>query len=192
MSITQTTPTASADTTAKTVWTIDPSHSGASFTVRHMFTKVRGRFTEMSGTIETEGGSLTDGQVSVEINADSIDTNDAQRDAHLRTNDFFGTGENPTITYRSTSVTSRGDNLNEFLVHGDLTIRGVTRPVTLEAEYEGGGKTPFGTEVASWTARTEIDRKDFDLTWNAPLEAGGFLVGDDVKIELDIEAVKQS
>jgi polyisoprenoid-binding protein YceI len=190
MSTTQAATGAGADTAAKTVWMIDPSHSGASFTVRHMFTKVRGRFTELSGTIETEGDSFTDGRVSVEINADSIDTNDAQRDAHLRTNDFFGTGENPTITFRSTSVTPRGDN--EFMIHGDLTIRGVTRPVTLEAEYEGGGKTPFGTEVASWTARTEVDRKDFDLTWNAPLEAGGFLVGDDVKIELDIEAVKQS
>src|SRR5829696_9600931 len=89
-------------TAAKTIWTIDPSHSGASFTVRHMFTKVRGRFTELSGTIETEGDSFTDGQVSVEINADSIDTNDTQRDAHLRTNDFFGTGENPSITFTST------------------------------------------------------------------------------------------
>ena len=88
----------------KTVWMVDPSHSGASFTVRHMFTKVRGRFTDLSGTIETEGDSLTDGQVSVEINADSVDTNDAQRDGHLRTNDFFGTGENPAITFRSTSV----------------------------------------------------------------------------------------
>jgi polyisoprenoid-binding protein YceI len=190
MSTTQAATGAGADTAAKTVWTIDPSHSGASFTVRHMFTKVRGRFTELSGTIETEGDSLTDGRVSVEINADTIDTNDAQRDAHLRTNDFFGTGENPKITFRSTSVTPKSDN--EFMLHGDLTIRGVTRPVTLEAEYEGGGKTPFGTEVASWTAQTELDRKDFDLTWNAPLEAGGFLVGDDVKIELDIEAVKQS
>src|SRR5215213_9714556 len=190
MSTTQTATAASADTTARTVWTIDPSHSGASFTVRHMFTKVRGRFTELSGTIKTEGNSFIDGRVSVEINADSIDTNDAQRDGHLRTNDFFGTGENPTITFTSTSVTPRSDN--QFMVNGDLTIRGVTRPVTLEAEYEGGGKTPFGTEVASWTARTEIDRKDFDLSWNAPLEAGGFLVGDDVKIELDIEAVKQS
>jgi len=189
MSTTQATG-AGSDTAARTVWTIDPSHSGASFTVRHMFTKVRGRFTELSGTIETKGDCFTDGRVSVEINADSIDTNDAQRDAHLRTNDFFGTGENPKITFRSTSVTSKGDN--EFMIHGDLTIRGVTRPVALEAEYEGGGKTPFGTEVASWTARTEIDRKDFDLTWNAPLEAGGFLVGDDVKVELDIEAVKQS
>ena len=182
--------TSSAETGTKTVWTIDPSHSGASFTVRHMFTKVRGRFTALSGTIETEGDRLTDGHVVVEINADSIDTNDAQRDGHLRTNDFFGTDENPTITFTSTSVTPRQGN--EFLVHGDLTIRGITRPVTLEAEYEGGGKTPFGTEVGSWTARTEIDRKDFDLTWNAPLEAGGFLVGDDVKIELDIEAVKQA
>jgi polyisoprenoid-binding protein YceI len=178
------------DRGAKSVWTIDPSHSGAAFTIRHMFTKVRGRFTDLSGTIETEGDSFTDGQVRVEINADSIDTNDAQRDAHLRTNDFFGTGENPAITFRSTSVTPRSDN--QFMVHGDLTIRGITRPVTLEAEYEGGGKTPFGTEVASWTAQTEIDRKDFDLTWNAPLEAGGFLLGDDVKIELDIEAVRQS
>jgi polyisoprenoid-binding protein YceI len=190
MSSTETLTGVGTDTGAKTVWTIDPSHSGASFTVRHMFTKVRGRFTDLSGTIETDGDSFTDGRVSVEINADSIDTNDAQRDAHLRTNDFFGTGENPSITFRSTSVTPRSDN--QFMIHGDLTIRGVTRPVTLEAEYEGGGKTPFGTEVASWTARTEIDRKDFDLTWNAPLEAGGFLVGDDVKIELDIEAVRQS
>ncbi len=182
--------TMNVDTGTKTVWMIDPSHSGASFTVRHMFTKVRGRFTDLSGTIETEGDNLTNGQVMVEIKADSIDTNDAQRDGHLRTNDFFGTGDNPTITFTSTSVTQKQGN--EFLVHGDLTIRGVTRPVTLEAEYEGGGKTPFGTEVGSWTARTEIDRKDFDLTWNAPLEAGGFLVGDDVKIELDIEAVKQA
>jgi len=182
--------TMDAETGTRTVWTIDPSHSGASFTVRHMFTKVRGRFTDLSGAIETEGHSLTNGQVSVEITADSIDTNDAQRDGHLRTNDFFGTGDNPTITFNSTSVTQKQGN--EFLVHGGLTIRGITRPITLEAEYEGGGMTPFGTEVASWSARTEIDRKDFDLTWNAPLEAGGFLVGDDVKIELDIEAVRQA
>ena len=185
-----TTTTTAAETGTRTTWTIDASHSGASFTVRHMFTKVRGRFTDLSGTIETEGDSLTDGRVTVEINADSIDTNDAQRDSHLRTNDFFGTDDNPTITFTSTSVTPKRGN--EFLVHGDLTIRGITRPVTLEAEYEGGDKTPFGTEVGSWSARTEIDRKDFDLTWNAPLEAGGFLVGDDVKIELDIEAVKQA
>src|SRR5215212_5027811 len=119
MSTTDTLTNAGTDTTTKTVWTIDPSHSGASFTVRHMVTKVRGRFTDLSGTIETEGDSLTDGRVSVEINADTIDTNDAQRDGHLRTNDFFGTGENPKITFRSTSVTPRGDN--EFVVHGDLT-----------------------------------------------------------------------
>ena len=179
------------DTTRETttIWQIDPSHSGVSFTVRHMFTKVRGRFTSFTGMVETEGESLTNGSVRVEIQADSIDTNDAQRDAHLRTNDFFGSDENPTITFASTSIIPRGGD--KFLVNGDLTIKGVTRPVSLEAEYEGGGKTPFGTEVASWTARTEIDRKDFGLTWNAPLEAGGFLVGDDVKIEIDIEAVRE-
>lgn len=179
-----------ADAGTKTVWQIDPSHSGVSFTVRHMFTKVRGRFTGFSGTIETEGSSLTNGKVSVQIDAESVDTNDQQRDGHLRTNDFFGTGDNPTITFVSTSITPQGGN--NFVVNGNLTIRGVTRPVSLDAEYEGGGKTPFGTEVASWTARTAVDRKDFDLTWNAPLEAGGFLVGDDVKIELDVEAVRQA
>src|SRR4051794_31173963 len=118
MSTTDTLTNAGAETATRTVWTIDPSHSGASFTVRHMFTKVRGRFTDLSGTIETEGDSFTDGRVSVEINADSIDTNDAQRDAHLRTNDFFGTGENSSITFRSTSVTPRSGN--QFIIHGDL------------------------------------------------------------------------
>ena len=190
MSATDTTTSRNTATSAGTVWTIDPSHSGASFSVRHMFTKVRGRFTELSGTIETDNGSFTNGQVNVEINADSVDTNDAQRDGHLRTNDFFGTGDNPRITFRSTGVTPKSGD--DFLLHGDLTIRGITRPVTLDAEYDGGGKTPFGTEVAAWTAETEIDRKDFDLTWNAPLEAGGFLIGDDVKITIDIEAVRQS
>lgn len=173
----------------KTVWLIDPSHSSVSFTVRHMFTKTRGRFTSLSGSIETDGDSFTNGSVTVEIQADSIDTNDATRDGHLRTNDFFGSDENPQITFKSTSIVPRGGN--EFVVDGDLTIRGVTRPVSLNAEYEGGGKTPFGTEAASWSAETEIDRKDFDVTWNAPLEAGGFLVGDNVKIQLDVEAVKQ-
>ena len=179
--------TAVAKTT--TVWTIDPSHSSISFTVRHMFTKVRGRFTGFSGTIETEGDSFTDGRVVIEIEADSVDTNDPQRDGHLRSNDFFGAGDNPIVTFTSTSITPRGDN--EFLVHGNLTLRGVTRPITLEAEYEGGGKTPFGAEVSSWSAETEIDRNDFDVRWNAPLEAGGFLVGDKVKINLDVEAVRQ-
>lgn len=173
-----------------TVWQIDPSHSSVSFSVRHMFTKVRGRFTGFSGTIETDGDSLTNGKVSVDIQADSIDTNDAGRDGHLRTNDFFGSDENPTISFVSTSITPRGGN--NFLVNGNLTLRGVTRPVTLQAEYDGGGKTPFGTEVAAWTAQTEIDRKDFNVSWNAPLEAGGFLVGDDIKIQIDVEAVRQA
>jgi polyisoprenoid-binding protein YceI len=176
--------------TRTTTWVIDPAHSSASFVVRHMFTKVRGRFTRMSGTIETYDGSFTNGRVTVEIDADSIDTNDQQRDGHLRSQDFLGSGDNPKITFRSTSITPRDGD--EFLIHGDLTIRGVTRPVTLEAEFDGVGKTPFNTEVASWSAETEINRHDFGVSWNAPLEAGGFLVGDDVKIHLDIEAVKQA
>ncbi|MCC7022243.1 MAG: YceI family protein [Thermomicrobiales bacterium] len=174
----------------RTIWKIDPSHSNISFTVRHMFTKVRGRFTDFSGTIETTGNSLTNGQVQVDIKADSIDTHDAQRDNHLRTNDFFGSDENPTITFRSTQVTPRGGN--QFRITGDLTIRGVTRQVTLDAEFDGSGMTPFGTEAASWSAHTDVDRKDFNLTWNAPLETGGFLVGDDVRIQIDVEAVRQA
>lgn len=180
----------STSSATKTIWQIDASHSGVSFTVRHMFTKVRGRFTAFSGAVETNGEDFANGRVDVAIQADSVDTNDQQRDGHLRTNDFFGSDDSPTITFTSTSITPRGKN--DFLITGNLTIRGITRPVSLEAEFEGGGKTPFGTEVASWTAVTEIDRKDFDLTWNAPLEAGGFLVGDDVKIQLDIEAVRQA
>ena len=178
------------DVSTKTTWVIDPSHSSASFVVRHMFTKVRGRFTKLSGTIETSGDNFTNGSVTVEIDADSIDTNDAQRDGHLRSQDFLGSGDNPKIIFRSTSITPRDGD--EFLIHGDLTIRGVTRPVTLEAEFDGAGKTPFNTEAASWSAETEVNRHDFDVSWNAPLEAGGFLVGDDVKIHLDIEAVKQA
>jgi polyisoprenoid-binding protein YceI len=178
-----------ATETTTTVWQIDTSHSSVTFTVRHMFTKMRGRFARFSGEITTTGEGFTNGTVNVQIEADSIDTNDPQRDGHLRTNDFFGSDDNPTITFVSTSITPRSGN--DFEINGDLTIRGITRPVTLAAEYEGGGKTPFGTEVASWTAHTEINRKDYELNWNAPLEAGGFLVGDDVKIELAIEAVRQ-
>jgi polyisoprenoid-binding protein YceI len=180
----------STDAGIKTDWTIDPSHSNVSFVVRHMLTRMRGRFTDFSGTIATNGEDLTDGEVSFEINADSIDTNNLDRDNHLRSNDFLGSGENPKITFASTSITPRGGN--DFLVNGNLTIRGITRPVTLAAEYVGGGKTPFGTEVAAWSARTEINRNDFNVRWDLPLETGGMLIGDDVKIELDIEAVKQS
>jgi polyisoprenoid-binding protein YceI len=180
----------STDSGVKTVWAIDPSHSSVSFVVRHMLTKMRGRFTEFSGTIATNGDGLTDGEVTFEMNADSVDTNNLDRDNHLRSNDFLGAGENPKITFVSTSVTPRGGN--EFLVNGNLTIRGITRPVTLEAEYEGGGVTPFGAEVAGWSARTEINRNDFDVRWNLPLDTGGMVLGDMVKIELDVEAIKQS
>jgi polyisoprenoid-binding protein YceI len=176
-------------TATKTIWQIDPSHTSVSFVVRHVLTRMRGRFTEFSGAIETDDDSFTAGSVAFEINADSIDTNNLDRDNHLRSNDFLGVGENPKITFTSTSIMPRGGN--EFLVNGDLTIRGFTRPVTLEAEYLGGGPTPFGTEVGAWSAWTEIDRNDFDVRWDLPLEAGGMMIGDKVKIELDVEAVRK-
>ena len=173
-------------------WQIDPAHSHVEFAVRHlMISTVKGAFGDVRGTVWVDESDARTVLVDVTIQVASIDTRQEQRDAHLRSADFFDAPHFPTITFHS-RVVEWNHHDSEFRLVGDLTIHGVTRPVTLEAEYEGGGKTPFGTEVASWTARTEIDRKDFDLTWNAPLEAGGFLIGDDVKIELDIEAVKQS
>lgn len=176
--------------TATEVWTIDPSHSSVEFSVKHMmFATVRGRFSAFSGTITIPGGDPTKGSVEVSIDADSIDTRDEKRDEHLRSNDFFGAGDNPQITFRSTSVAAKGKD--RYAVTGDLTIRGVTKPVVLDATFNGQGVNPWGATVAGWSAETTIDRKDFGVNWNAALESGGFLVGDDVKINLDLEVARQ-
>ncbi|HEX5498091.1 MAG TPA: YceI family protein, partial [Thermomicrobiales bacterium] len=153
-----------------------------------MFATVKGRFTHFEGEIKTEG-DFTHGSVSVTIDADSIDTRDAKRDEHLRSNDFFGAGEHPTITFTSNRV-EQGTG-NRFKVWGDLTILNTTNPVVLDAEFNGSGANPWGQTVASYSATTQIDRDNYGLTWNAALEQGGFLVGRDVKISLELEVVKQ-
>jgi polyisoprenoid-binding protein YceI len=170
-------------------WTIDPSHSNIEFSVKHMMiTTVKGRFSGVTGTVVVPGSGADHGSVDVSIDAGTVDTRDEKRDEHLRSNDFFGAGDHPQITFRSTSITAKGDDLT---IAGDLTIRGVTRPVVLEAEFEGEGVNPWGMTVAGASAKTKINRDDFGVTWNAGLETGGVLVSNDVKINLDLELVKQ-
>ena len=172
------------------VWQIDPSHSSVEFAVKHMMiSSTKGRFSGVSGTINYDGANLAASSLNVEIDANSIDTRDEKRDGHLRSADFFDVEKYPTLTFVSKSVTPKGDD--EFELVGDLTIKGVTREVTLSGEIQGSGTSPWGTEVASFAASTSIDRKDYGLNWNVALETGGILVGDKIKITLEVEAIKQ-
>jgi polyisoprenoid-binding protein YceI len=177
-------------TAARTTWKVDPAHSQVEFAVRHMMiTTVRGRFTDVKGTVVTEGNDPTRAEVEVIIDANSIDTREPQRDAHLKSADFFDVEKFPYITFKSQRATDvRGD---EFKLVGDLTIHGVTREVVLEVTSEGQAKDPWGNERAGYSATTRINRSDFGLTWNQALETGGLLVGDEIKITLDLELIKQ-
>lgn len=170
-------------------WDFDVVHSSVGFWVRHMMvSKVHGRFATWKGAIELDEANLAASRVEVTIDAASIDTKEAQRDGHLRSADFLDAEKFPHLTFKSTGVEKRGEG--ELRVTGDLTIRDVTRKVTLEVEYAGRQKDPWGGERAGFSAKTSIDRKDFGLTWNKALEAGGILVGDKVEIAIEIEAVK--
>lgn len=179
--------TGTESATGAQTWTIDPAHSLAEFGVRHMMVStVKGRFKDVEGTLIIDDSDLSKSSVHVEIAAASIDTRDEKRDAHLRSADFLDADNYPTITFTSTKVEPRG--ANDLRVTGDLTIRGVTRPVELKATFNGRGKSPFGQEVIGYSATTSINRKDFGLVWNVGLETGGVLVGDEVKISLEVEA----
>jgi len=168
------------------IWTIDPSHSEVSFTVRHlMVSKVRGTFTGFSGAITVGDDALTS-SVTASVDMNSIDTRDANRDAHLRSADFFHVEDHPTMTYRSTSVRPDGDN---YVVDGELTLHGVTRPVPLDLEFNGVSADPWGGTRAGFSATTEINRRDFGVDITMPLDGGGVVVGDKVKVHLEIEAI---
>jgi polyisoprenoid-binding protein YceI len=177
--------------TAATTWTIDPAHSLVELAVKHMmFSTVKGRFASVAGTIVLNEQNLAGSSVIAEIDAGSIDTGEAQRDGHLRSADFLDVESFPTIAFRSTEIVPRGRD--GFVLVGDLTIHGVTREVSLEAELTGQGSDPWGGKRAGFAASTTINRKDFGLTWNQALEAGGVLVSDQVKISLEIQATLQS
>ncbi|SCE87405.1 YceI family protein [Micromonospora mirobrigensis] len=168
---------------------LDAAHKRVGFVARHMMvSKVRGEFADATATITIAEDPLQS-SVTATIQAASIDTKQADRDGHLRSPEFLDVEQFPTLEYRSTGVKSRDGN--EFVLTGELTVKGVTRPVDLEVEFEGVGRTPFGTDVFGFTATTEIDREDFGLTWNVALETGGVLVGKKIKIEIEGEAVRQ-
>jgi polyisoprenoid-binding protein YceI len=178
---------------ARSTWALDPNHTLVEFSAKHMMiTTVRGRFTEVSGTIEADEAHPEGSRVQVALKTASLDTGTGQRDDHLRSADFLDVANFPEVTFRSTRVEGayqkEGDR---FKVYGDLTIRGTTHEVVLDATYEGRGKDPWGGERVSFSADTRIDRRDFGLTWNQALEAGGVLVSNEIRIHVEAQAVKQ-
>jgi polyisoprenoid-binding protein YceI len=181
--------TTTTSSTGLRTFTIDKAHSEATFQVRHLITKVRGRFRDFEGTIQFDESNPEQSSVSFTIKTDSIDTSEPDRDNHLRSNDFFAVADHPTITFASARV--RRISGNQFDVEGTLTIRGTSKEISVPVTYLGSAKDPWGNERAGFEGELTINRKDFGLSWNAPLEAGGFLVGDDVKISLSIQAVAQ-
>lgn len=185
---------ATTEPTATTTWTLDPTHSLVEFSAKHMMiTTVKGRFDDVEGSIVVDEENPDRSRVEVEIGAASIDTRTEQRDDHLRSADFLDVENHPKITFRSTRVEGAyakpGDR---FKVAGDLTIRGTTREVVLDVTFEGAGQDPWGGQRASFSAQSKIDRRDFGLTWNQALEAGGVLVSNEIKISLEVQAVKQA
>jgi polyisoprenoid-binding protein YceI len=169
------------------VYQIDGAHTAVEFIGRHlMITKVRGRFSDVRGQITIED-EPTKSHVEVEIGVASVSTGNGQRDAHLRSGDFFDVERYPTITFASTGVKPLRDNTWEVV--GDLTVHGTTRPVTLQVDFDGGGASPFGDERIGFSAAAEVNREDFGLTWNVALETGGFLVGKSARIELAVQAI---
>lgn len=170
-------------------WKVDPTHSEVGFSVRHLaISKVKGKFEQFDATFVTAENPL-DSSVEATAEVASINTNEKNRDGHLRTGDFFAAEEHPQLTFVSTGV--REEN-GEFKIDGDLTMRGVTKPVTFDFEFGGFGEDAYGNYKAGFTATTVVKREDFGLTWNAPLEKGGLLLGSDVTITLDIQAALQS
>ena len=165
-------------------WQIDTSHSTLGFSARHMlFTTVRGTFTQFSGEIQLDPAAPEKGSATFAIETASVTTRDEKRDGHLRSADFFDAEKHPRITFTSTGITPKGGT--RYAIRGDLTIRGVTKSVVLDADFQGVQKSPWGTSVAAVSAKASIDRRDWGLVWNVPLDAGGLLVSE--KVELDVE-----
>jgi polyisoprenoid-binding protein YceI len=171
-------------------WEIDPSHQSFEFVARHLMAKVRGKFSGVSGaaTVAEVPGDST---LELELDTTTVDTGDATRDGHLRSNDFFGVEDHPTISFRSTGI-RLGDGETEWKVEGELTIKGVTRPVTVDVEFLGGAIDPWGNQRIGFSGVVpEVDREDWGLTWNAPLEAGGFLLSKSVRLEIEAELIRK-
>jgi len=180
----------SAQRGQKTTWIIDPAHSNVGFSIKHlMIATVRGSFTQANGTVSVDENDPTTAEIDITIPTASVNTRDEKRDAHLRSPDFFDVERFPNMTFRGKRVERQSGDT--FRVIGDLTIRDVTREVQLDVELLGRAKDPWGNEKAGFEATTKIKRSEYGLTWNAALETGGVLVGDDVKISIEAELQKQ-
>jgi len=178
---------AAAAADPRTTWAIDPTHSELNFRIRHLLGRVNGTFSRWSGVIVLDTTNWANSSVSVEIQTASIDTREPKRDQHLRSADFFAADSFPTITFRSTRVERRG---NELRVAGNLTMRGRTQPTTLVGRYEGTGKDPWGNQRVAFTASTTVDRQKYGVAWNNMVETGAML-GDDVTIDIAVQGVRQ-
>jgi len=188
MATTPTTPQTPAQSTV--TWKLDPAHSSAEFKVKHMMiSNVKGTFSGLSGTLVEDTADPTRSQVEASVDIGTFSTGDAQRDAHLKSPDFFHHEQHPTMTFKSTKVEKKGDG--EYAVTGDLTIHGVSKPVTFAVEGPTApAKDPWGNTRIGLSATAKINRKDFGLSWNAALETGGFLVGEEVQIALEAQFIK--
>jgi polyisoprenoid-binding protein YceI len=171
-------------------WEIDPSHQSFEFIARHLMAKVRGRFPGARG-VATIAEVPEESTLEIDIDANTVDTKDDTRDAHMRSDDFFGVEEHPTISFRSTAVRP-GAGENEWKVDGDLTIRGVTRPITVDVEFLGGAIDPWGNQRIGFSGVVpEVDREQWGLVWNSPLETGGWLLGKTVRLEMEAELIRK-
>jgi polyisoprenoid-binding protein YceI len=176
--------------TGTDTWTLDAAHSNVAFVVKHMMiANVRGHFSDVTATVKLEGQDYSTAQIEAEIDVASITTRNDQRDTHLRSADFFDVENFPKMTFRSTHVETRSKD--ELKVIGDLTVRGTTKPVTLDVTIEGTGQDPWGGQRTAFSAETKIRRSEYGLTWNQALESGGVLVGDEIKITIEGELVLQ-
>lgn len=176
---------------ATTKWSIDPTHSEIGFKVKHMmFTNVSGKFDAFEATAETEDDNFEGATISFAAQADSINTGNSDRDNHLKSGDFFDAAQYPKLEFTSTSLKKVDDE--NYELHGNLSLHGETKPVSLHVEYGGIGKDPWGNTKAGFTLSGKFNRKDFGLTWNAALEAGGVLVSEEVRIHADVQLVKQA
>ncbi|UXY30140.1 YceI family protein [Streptomyces sp. HUAS TT20] len=172
-------------------YTIDPAHTTIGFVARHaMVTNVKGGFLEFTGSLHLDGSDPTKSTASLDVKMDSIDTGNADRDGHLKSSDFFRTDEFPAMTFRSTKAEALGGD--DYRITGDLSILGVTKPLSIDLEFNGSAKDPFGNERVGFEGRTEILRSEWGLTWNAALETGGVLVSDKIKLNFDISAIKNA
>jgi polyisoprenoid-binding protein YceI len=172
-------------------WQMDKAHSDIQFAIRHMMiSTVRGHFEDFNGTFEVDEADPTQSKIEVVIQVASINTKESQRDNHLRSPDFFNVEKYPTITFKSTRIEKSDDSHGQM--YGDLTIKDITKAVVLDVEYAGQTKSPYGVTSAGFTATTKINRKDWDLTWNVALETGGVLVGDEIKINIELELMNQA